>query len=108
MYQRRINKYKKSRLWDGFFTDDFQKGHKKDFAWKKDGNNPYKLKKPMSFKKKLEVLLFITSLFGTFFIIIFHPFFHINKINIGGLQRIKENEIKDDILGILTVPEFYG
>lgn len=115
MYKRIISKYKsrrfqgknlKSRFLDDFFVFDFQKGHKKDFAWQKDGNNPYKLKKPISFKKKLEVLLFITSLFSMSFIIIFHPFFHINKINIEGLQRIKESEIKDDILGILKDKKF--
>lgn len=110
MYQRKKNRYKlhnsyekslKSRILDKLDISNSQVGHKKDFAWQKGFNNPYKLKEPLSFKKKLEIFLLIVSLFGTFFIIIFHPFFHINKINIDGLQRIKESEIKEDVLGIM-------
>ena len=66
MYQRRTNRCKlrnnyekslKSRIFDKFFASNFQIGHKKDFAWQKGSNNPYKLKEPVSFKKKFEILL---------------------------------------------------
>lgn len=111
MLKRRINKYRlhnnfskslKSKIFDSFFADDFKAGHKKDFAWEKNNNNPYKLKKPMSLRKKIEIALLISSLVATFLIIIYHPFFHMNTINITGLQRIKDAEIKDDILGIMN------
>lgn len=116
MYQRKINRHKlrkikekkmKSRIFDIFFSADWQMGHKKDFAWQEGSNNPYKLKKTINFKKKMEILLFIISFLSTFFIIVFHPFFHINKIDLNGLQRIKENEMKEDIMGIMKDKKIY-
>lgn len=115
MYQRRISRYKssnsfsknpKTRILDKLFASDFQRGHKKDFAWKSGFNNPYKVKEPLSIKKKLEIILLVVSFFGTFFLLIFHPYFHINKINITGLQRIKYDEMKEDILGIMKDKKF--
>lgn len=115
MYQRRISRYKssngfsrnpKTRILDKIFASDFKMGHKKDFAWKSGFSNPYKVKEPLGIKKKLEIMLLTVSFFGTFFLLIFHPYFHINKINITGLQRIKYDEIKGDILGIMKDKKF--
>ncbi|MFA5210933.1 MAG: FtsQ-type POTRA domain-containing protein [Patescibacteria group bacterium] len=79
----------------------------KDYAWQGTKINPYK-KECDSEKKKFLFYVFIIlfCVFITIFLAIFNPFFKISEININGLQRINNAEIKTVTFDLLNLKSF--
>jgi len=107
-----INAYKRKnwpRRWlHNFLFAESKIGHKKDYSWKEnERDNPYKTKKTLSFRKKLEIVILAISLFGLAAILLYHPFFSIKNVEVSGLQRIDKDEFKDSVYGILEYRKFF-
>lgn len=90
-------------------TSFFHKKTKKtkDFSWEGVDRNPFRKENKKG--KRIfyfYLLLIFFSFLSTFFLVIFHPFFRINNLEIKGLQRIKENEIKSVTLDLLNLKSF--
>lgn len=65
--------------------------------------NPYQhhRKELLPKKIKIELGFLICLVLGIFFLILYHPFFSIQKIEIQGLERISEESVSVAILGVL-------
>lgn len=88
----------------GAFFEHSQKTirHKKDFDWRPRKDNPYKKKDTgVNWRARINYIALAISIVGIFTVILYHPFFHINKYEITGLQRIDEVEFTNAVDGIL-------
>lgn len=74
----------------------------RDFAWEGRRMNPYKTEKISFFKRiSVQVCIIAIAFVATVAMGIYSSFFKLDSITIEGLQRIKEDEIKETIKGIL-------
>ena len=75
---------------------------KRDFAWKKSRkNNPFwQETESIDWKKRIELIIFSLAILSLLLLALYHPFFHIEKVEVAGLQRISETEFKDSALGV--------
>ncbi len=66
--------------------------------------NPYKRPpdERHALKKKIEVILLILTTAALLGITIFHPFFHVSRLDVVGLQRISADEFDDSVRTIMT------
>lgn len=80
--------------------DDIVK--KKDFDWKRRKQNPFwHDTEDVDWKKRIEIGIFISAFITMLFLAIYHPFFHIKKIEISGLQRITKTEVENSVFGVI-------
>lgn len=65
--------------------------------------NPYKHPEDpsLSLIKKIEIGILLVTLLSILVVTMYHPFFHITKIDVTGLQRIPESEFDDAIHSIM-------
>lgn len=76
---------------------------KKDFSWEKRKKNPFwKGMEEVDWEKRAEIGIFVLAIITMVFLGLYHSFFHIRSIEITGLQRITEMEIRDTALGIIN------
>ncbi len=81
--------------------------YKMDYAQKREYLSPRNKKKKVSTKKKIEIVLlaiFVVLFFG---LVAFHPFFSIKEVKVSGLNRISEQEFKDDVFNILSCKKLF-
>jgi cell division septal protein FtsQ len=87
----------------------FRKKNKntKDFSWQGGNVNPFK-KEDKRTKRIIYLYLFLIlfCILITLSVLIFHPFFKINKIEIKGLQRIERMEIETVVNDLLDLNSF--
>ena len=70
--------------------------------------NPYKQGgNTRHIKRKIQLLLLGSAILGVIFLLIYHPFFHIQKIHITGLERINSKAIHDAVSGIVDYRRFF-
>ncbi|MBH41635.1 MAG: hypothetical protein CL685_02895 [Candidatus Magasanikbacteria bacterium] len=70
--------------------------------------NPYKRgEKNSGIKRKILLLLLGTAVLGVIFLLIYHPFFHIQKIHISGIERINSKAIHNAVSGIVDYRRFF-
>lgn len=103
------NKYKKRR-------QKFQRSilknttkpirHKKDYDWRPKKRNPFIGEEGTDWKNRIEVVILIITLIAIFSLIFYHPFFHIQKFEVKGLQRIDEQEFISTVEGIISFKKF--
>jgi len=55
----------------------------------------------MTLKKKIELFILACSFLSTFGLLMYHPFFHINTIQVTGIERISQEEITQAAEGII-------
>jgi hypothetical protein len=116
MYRRIINhhkiikkvdrNFKKTQsIWDTFFHRS--KNKSKDFSWGGRTMNPYKdikigfLRRPM-----VQVSICILAILLTMSMGVYSSFFRLDTLNISGLQRIDESEMRGAVEGILAYKSF--
>lgn len=101
-----IHKHKKKwgrgvKKASGFMFASSQDTVKRDFDWKKRKNNPlWKEKETIDWKKRIELVIFSLAILSLLLLALYHPFFHIEKVEVTGLQRISETELKDSTIGV--------
>jgi len=64
-------------------------------------------KKPTTWKWYAKITTIGVTFLSTLGLLLLHPFFEIRAIDIKGLQKIKENDIRDTVTGILSYKRFY-
>lgn len=70
-------------------------------------NADQKKGKVSRWKWYLKIGVLLGTFIGTFGLLFLHPFFAIRSINIQGLQKIKEDDLRDTVEGILSYKKFY-
>lgn len=60
-----------------------------------------------STKKKVEIAIGITALVGAAGLLLFHSFFTIKSIQITGIERIDEQELRQAVDGIMSTPTLF-
>lgn len=90
-----------------FGTSEFKGSHKKDYSWHGNKTNPYKRKEPIPIKKKIELFILLSTSLVLLAVVIYLPFFHIQKIKVEGLQRINNLEFDEAVLGILDYKKLF-
>lgn len=110
MHKNFFNPYKHKKKWGrGFkkasnfvFTSSSDMVKKKDFDWKRRKQNPFwHDTEDVDWKKRIEIGIFVSALITILLLAIYHPFFHIKKIEISGLQRITKTEVEDSVFGVI-------
>ncbi len=81
----------------------------KDFAWRGRKSNPLTNISPKVFsgRMKLYVAILVLSGISVLGIFLYHPFFHISEIDIQGIERLSQNEIREAIDGTLAHKKFF-
>lgn len=54
-----------------------------------------------------KIALIIITFLGSLGLLLLHPFFQVHSVEIQGLQRIQENDIRDTVNGILSYKRFF-
>ncbi|KKQ28112.1 MAG: hypothetical protein US42_C0002G0067 [Candidatus Magasanikbacteria bacterium GW2011_GWC2_37_14] len=75
-------------------------------TWQYHKQNSCKIKQKSKIFEKLKIVLLTVSLFGTFAILIYHPFFNINKITLQGEERINNDKLQETVKGIINYYHF--
>jgi len=75
-------------------------------AWQYHKQSTYENAKNSSLFEKFKFVLLAISLFGTFGVLIYHPFFGINKITLLGQERIDTNKLQETVGGIINYYHF--
>jgi len=85
----------------------YQKKTRRDFAWKEQGHsNPFSRDDTNKRYTHLYIPVFVIACGITLYFLLFHSFFYTNTIDITGLQRIDETELRTTINGILDYKSF--
>ena len=92
---------KRSRYFFNFLFGKKQEKSTKDFSWRGQTINPYKPLEKKDRGLQIKIGIIIGSLITVILLITYSPFFHLIKIDIEGLQRINETEIRNAVNGIL-------
>lgn len=100
-FKRKFNRQVKSSLKN-------EAASRKDFAWHRVKANPFAIE-DNSYKRKrqLQIAALIVSLTGMLGVLFFHPFFHLQNIEVNGLQRIDKAEFNDGLQSILNYKKFF-
>jgi cell division septal protein FtsQ len=81
---------------------------RKDFAWGGKNRNPMKQEgRGISGRVKIEMAILFLSVVGAIGLFLYHPFFHISKINLTGTQRLSSEEILDAVKGSLSYNKYF-
>ncbi|MFA6426844.1 MAG: FtsQ-type POTRA domain-containing protein [Candidatus Magasanikbacteria bacterium] len=75
--------------------------HAKDFSWHGTNANPYLVHDKEDKRIFLYVVILCVSILGIFIFAVYSSAFTINRITIGGLERISDNEMRNAVHGIL-------
>ena len=80
----------------------------KDFAWHKAKDNPlWRESEKINWKKRIEITIGLMAVLATVYLGIFSPVFHINKIEVEGLQRIKKETFVDSVDGVINYKKLF-
>ncbi|MFA7315168.1 MAG: hypothetical protein WC025_04590, partial [Candidatus Magasanikbacteria bacterium] len=60
-----------------------------------------------SWKSYAKITIICATFLGSLGLLFLHPFFQIHSIQIQGLQRIEEGDIRDTVNGILSYKRFF-
>ncbi|MFH1947140.1 MAG: FtsQ-type POTRA domain-containing protein [Candidatus Magasanikbacteria bacterium] len=81
---------------------------RKDFAWHRSKRNPmWRDPETPNWRKRLEIIILLSSVVGMLGIGIYSSFFKINDINIDGIQRIDQNELKEAVQGVINYKKLF-
>lgn len=93
---------KKSRSIVLFRSSNRAYGRKnRDFANRKHQKNPYKSEHTSQTKRNIQLAIVLVCFMATFGIILFHPFFRIDKVDVTGTNRLSGQEITDATIGVI-------
>lgn len=112
MRKKIFNPYKHKKKWGRgvkkasnfmFASSKDVAARKKDFSWKRRKQNPFQRRKECAdWKKRVEIGIFALAIVTMLFLGTYHSFFQIKNIEISGLQRITEREVRDTALGVIN------
>ncbi|MFZ2189682.1 MAG: FtsQ-type POTRA domain-containing protein [Candidatus Magasanikiibacteriota bacterium] len=110
-----FNIHKHKRKWGRGFkiASDFifsssKNTAQRDFDWHKRKRNPFWQEKgERDWKKIIELSILGIAILSMIIISVFSHFFYIKTINIAGLQRISETEIKEATLGVINYKRLF-
>ncbi|MFH0857781.1 MAG: FtsQ-type POTRA domain-containing protein [Candidatus Magasanikbacteria bacterium] len=75
--------------------------HRKDASWKKS-QNPFNISTDdgLGTRKKIYIAIILFSFIGICYTLLFNEFFHVQKVEIQGNDRITKQELIDTVIGI--------
>jgi len=78
----------------------------RDYGWGLLAGNPYRAQPTFSGRLKFKLWLSLSTTVALLGILLYHPFFHIQKIIVAGQERLTESEIKEAAAGIMNTRRF--
>jgi cell division septal protein FtsQ len=101
-----FNHHKLKRQWGrGMIRHNQKNLH--DFAWHQRKQNPLWEEAETNWRRRLELIVLGALSLAILGLIIFHPFFYINKIEISGLQRISRADLNDTITATINYHHWF-
>lgn len=91
------------------FSYNSESKHEKDFSWKKSKKNPYKKneQQQVNWKLLVYVTIFLSSFISLGYLLFFSNFFLIKNIEVTGVNRIDETELRSSVQGIYSYDKFF-
>lgn len=90
-----------------FFHKKNEEHHLPPGYRQREGSDSLEIKKPSRLRWYLKVAAIFVTFLGSLGLLFLHPFFQIHSVQIQGLQRIQESDMRDTVSGMLSYKRFF-